>query len=123
MAVKIGGPAQRGDNEPPRGARMPCARQCRGVFRALCVRCWMAHRIERNPDWKVFLNMAAAAGALTHVRSAPQALARTGGKASAGAARARACVTPSHLLFGPGSCNGWEEVGTDAAAAGGSSPS
>ena len=49
---------------------MPCARQCRGVFRALCARCWVAHRIERNPDWKVFLNMAAAAGALTHVRSA-----------------------------------------------------
>ena len=72
---------------------MPCARQCRGVFRALCARCWMAHRIERNPDWKVFLNMAAAAGALTHVRSAPQALARTGGSVSR-SARARACVTP-----------------------------
>ena len=39
----------------------------------------VAHRIERNPDWKVFLNMAAAAGALIHVRSAPQALARAGG--------------------------------------------
>ena len=53
----------------------------------------MAHRIERNPDWKVSLNMAAAAGALTHVRSAPQALARTGGSVSR-RARARACVTP-----------------------------
>ena len=39
----------------------------------------VAHRIERNPDYKVFLNMAAAAGALIHVRSAPQALARAGG--------------------------------------------
>ena len=39
----------------------------------------VAYRIERNPDYKVFLNMAAAAGALIHVRSAPQALARAGG--------------------------------------------
>ena len=74
------------------------AHECRapgsaGVCSELCARCWVAHRIERNPDWKVFLNMAAAAGALTHVRSAPQALARTGGSVSR-SARARACVTP-----------------------------
>ena len=93
---------------------MPCARQCRGVFTALCARCWMAHRIERNPDWKVFLNMAAAAGALTHVRSAPQALARTGGSVSR-SARALACVTPCANLTPRGlSCNGlgWVQTGT-----------
>ena len=27
--------SQRGDNKPPRGAQVPCAKQCRGVFRAL----------------------------------------------------------------------------------------
>ena len=51
-----------------------------GVCSELCLcAAVVAHRIERNPDWKVFLNMAAAAGALIHVRSAPQALARAGG--------------------------------------------
>ena len=61
------------------------AHECRalgsaqGCAQSSAVPLVVAHRIERNPDWKVFLNMAAAAGALIHVRSAPQALARAGG--------------------------------------------
>ena len=61
------------------------AHECRalgsaqGCAQSSAVPLVVAHRIERNPDWKVFLNMAAAAGALIHVRSAPQALTRAGG--------------------------------------------
>jgi hypothetical protein len=63
-----------------RGAHKCRALSSAGVCSELCcVPQLVAHRIERNPDWKVFLNMAAAAGALIHVRSAPQALTCAGG--------------------------------------------
>ena len=64
----------------PRGAHECGALgSAQGCAQSSAVPLVVAHRIERNPDWKVFLNMAAAAGALIHVRSAPQALTRAGG--------------------------------------------
>ena len=54
-----------------------------------------AHRIDRNPDWKVFLNMATAAGALVHVRSASGPAAR--GVKGVSSERSSGAAVHSHL--------------------------
>ena len=97
-----------------RRGRMQVAVQCAGGF--------AAHRMDRKPDWKVFLNMAAARVSGSHTSALRPGPCRARGRASAATPDAQsattglACplaqrVTRLSLQVGGLACCWWQQEG------------